>query len=177
MSKRRLSCSRLFCSQGCTSGSWADSWLPYLDRSHKANLTHSGGVFQRGRCFKIHSLSQMEPKFPSQLGLTLCGPPKTSPASILLWGSNGNAPQPSPSPTLCICKWEHSSLPQIGDLVRNDQLFCLNMAEYGFEGIPFDGILVLNYPNISFTGAIPIFTNLKNKGAISEPVFAFYLSK
>ena len=34
-------------------------------------LTHSGGVFQRGRCFKIHSLSQKEPKFPSQLGLTI----------------------------------------------------------------------------------------------------------
>ena len=53
------------------------TWLPHLDRSHKANLTHSGGVFQRGRCFKIHSLSQMEPKFPSQLGLTVCGPTKT----------------------------------------------------------------------------------------------------
>ena len=80
MPKRRLSCSRLFCSQGCTSGSWADSWLPYLDRSHKANLTHSGGVFQRGRCFKIHSLSQMEPKFPSQLDLTVCLALKTEPS-------------------------------------------------------------------------------------------------
>ena len=47
------------------------TWLPYLDRSHKVNLTHSGGVFQRGRCFKIHSLSQMEPKFPSQVVLTI----------------------------------------------------------------------------------------------------------
>ena len=51
------------------------------------------------------------------------------------------------------------------------------MVEYGFEGIPFDGILGLNYPNISVSGAIPIFDNLKNEGAISEPVFAFYLSK
>ena len=51
------------------------------------------------------------------------------------------------------------------------------MEEYRFEGIPFDGILGLNYPNISFTGAIPIFNNLKNQGAISEPVFAFSLSK
>ena len=85
--------------------------------------------------------------------------------------------QSSPSPTSHICKWEHSSLPQIGDLVRNDQLFCLNMAEYGFEGIPLDGVLGLNYPNMSFIGAIPIFDKLKNQGAISEPVFAFYLSK
>ena len=43
------------------------------------------------------------------------------------------------------------------------------MAEYGFEGIPFDGILGLNYPNLSFSGAIPIFDKLKNQGAISEP--------
>ena len=36
--------------------------------------------------------------------------------------------------------------------------------------MPFDGVLSLNYPNISFSGAIPIFDNLKNQGAISEPV-------
>ena len=50
-------------------------------------------------------------------------------------------------------------------------------VEYGFEDITFDGVLGLNYPNISFSGAIPIFDKLKNQGAISEPVFAFYLSK
>ncbi|XP_010837914.1 PREDICTED: pregnancy-associated glycoprotein 1-like [Bison bison bison] len=64
-----------------------------------------------------------------------------------------------------------------GDLVSTDQPFPLSLAEYGFEGIPFDGILGLNYPRLSFSGAIPIFNNLKNQGAISEPVFAFYLSK
>ena len=73
--------------------------------------------------------------------------------------------------------WEHSSLPQIGDLVSTDQPFGLSMAEYGFEDVTFDGILGLNYPNVSFSGAIPIFDKLKNEGAISEPVFAFYLSK
>ena len=51
------------------------------------------------------------------------------------------------------------------------------MAESGFEGVPFDGVLGLNYPNLSFSRAIPIFDKLKNQGAISEPVFAFYLSK
>ncbi|OWK17341.1 hypothetical protein Celaphus_00013425, partial [Cervus elaphus hippelaphus] len=65
---------------------------------------------------------------------------------------------------------------RIGDLVSTDQQFGLSVAEYGFEGIPFDGVLGLNYPNLSFTGGIPIFDNLKNHGAISEPVFAFYLS-
>ncbi|XP_042098600.1 pregnancy-associated glycoprotein 1-like [Ovis aries] len=66
---------------------------------------------------------------------------------------------------------------QIGDLVSTDQPFGLSMAESGFEGTVFDGILGLNYPNLSRSGAIPIFDKLKNEGAISEPVFAFYFSK
>ncbi|XP_055271795.1 pregnancy-associated glycoprotein 1-like [Moschus berezovskii] len=65
---------------------------------------------------------------------------------------------------------------RIGDLVSTDQLFGLSIAEYGCEGAPFDGILGLNYPNISVFGGIPVFDNLKNQSAISEPVFAFYLS-
>uniref|UniRef100_A0A4W2HFY0 Pregnancy-associated glycoprotein 1-like n=1 Tax=Bos indicus x Bos taurus TaxID=30522 RepID=A0A4W2HFY0_BOBOX len=64
----------------------------------------------------------------------------------------------------------------MGDLVSTEQPFSLSMAENGFQGIPFAGVLGLNYPNISFIGAIPIFDKLKNQGAISEPVFAFYLS-
>ena len=35
-----------FCPQGGTNGSWPDSWLPHLDRRHKANLTQV--VFFRG---------------------------------------------------------------------------------------------------------------------------------
>ncbi|XP_027387743.1 pregnancy-associated glycoprotein 1-like [Bos indicus x Bos taurus] len=66
---------------------------------------------------------------------------------------------------------------RIGNLVSTDQPFGLSMKEYGFEGRAYDGILGLNYPNVSFSGAIPIFDKLKNQGAISEPVFAFYLSK
>ncbi|XP_025142250.1 pregnancy-associated glycoprotein 1 isoform X3 [Bubalus bubalis] len=66
---------------------------------------------------------------------------------------------------------------RIGDLVSTDQPFGLSMAEYGFKDMPFDGVLGLNYPNISSSGAIPIFDKLKNQGAISEPVFAFYFSK
>uniref|UniRef100_A0AC11CCN1 Uncharacterized protein n=1 Tax=Ovis aries TaxID=9940 RepID=A0AC11CCN1_SHEEP len=65
---------------------------------------------------------------------------------------------------------------QIGNLVSTDQPFGLSLEEYGFNGLPFDGILGLNYPNNSILGAIPIFDNLKKQGAISEPIFAFYLS-
>ena len=70
----------------------------------------------------------------------------------------------------------NSSVPHIVDFVSTDNLFHLTFTESWFE-TPFDGILGLNYPNISFTGAIPIFDKLKNQGAISELVFAFYLSK
>ncbi|KAI4553182.1 hypothetical protein MJT46_016476 [Ovis ammon polii x Ovis aries] len=66
---------------------------------------------------------------------------------------------------------------RIGDLVSTDQPFGLSVAEYGFGHWRFDGVLGLNYPNLSRSGAIPIFDKLKNEGAISEPVFAFYLSK
>nr|NP_001272487.1 pregnancy-associated glycoprotein-5 precursor [Capra hircus]AAF05744.1 pregnancy-associated glycoprotein-5 [Capra hircus] len=66
---------------------------------------------------------------------------------------------------------------RIGDLVSTDQTFGLSIAESGFENITFDGILGLSYPKTSCFGAIPIFDKLKNQGAISEPVFAFYLSK
>ena len=85
-----------------------------------------------------------------------------------------------PSPVLApllVSVSEHFSLPQIGDLVSTDQPFGLSLAESRFEGIPFDGILGLNYHNISFSGAILIFDNLKNQSAISEPIFAFYLRK
>uniref|UniRef100_A0A8C6DZB8 Peptidase A1 domain-containing protein n=1 Tax=Moschus moschiferus TaxID=68415 RepID=A0A8C6DZB8_MOSMO len=51
----------------------------------------------------------------------------------------------------------------IGDLVSIDQAFGLSVLADGFEGMPFDGILGLNYPNISVSGAIPIFDNLKNQ--------------
>ncbi|XP_040111854.1 pregnancy-associated glycoprotein 1-like [Oryx dammah] len=65
---------------------------------------------------------------------------------------------------------------RIGDLVSTDQPFCLIFSETWFD-MPFDGVLGLNYPNISFSEAIPIFDKLKNEGAFSEPVFAFYLTK
>ena len=69
------------------------------------------------------------------------------------------------------------SSPQIGDLVSTDQQFGLNFELNKFDNTPFDGLLSLDYPDMSIIGTIPIFDNLKKQGAISEPVFAFYLSK
>ncbi|XP_045021839.1 pregnancy-associated glycoprotein 1-like [Bubalus bubalis] len=66
---------------------------------------------------------------------------------------------------------------RIGNLVSTDQPFGLSVEEYGFEGRAYDGILGLNYPSVSFSGAIPIFDKLKNQGAISEPDFCLLLEQ
>lgn len=71
---------------------------------------------------------------------------------------------------------EHSSLPQIGNLVSTDQPFGLSLQQFGFDNAPFDGVLGLSYPSLAVPGTIPIFDKLKQQGAISEPIFAFYLS-
>ena len=51
------------------------------------------------------------------------------------------------------------------------------MVEYGLEGRAYKGIVGLNYPNDSVSGAIPIFDKLKNQGAISEPDFCLLLEQ
>ena len=56
------------------------------------------------------------------------------------------------------------------------QPFGLSLKEFGFEDVPFDGILGLSYPSFSTPEITPIFDNLEEQGVISEPVFAFYLS-
>ncbi|XP_043307699.1 pregnancy-associated glycoprotein 2-like [Cervus canadensis] len=66
---------------------------------------------------------------------------------------------------------------RIGNFVSLNQSFGLSVVEFGYDGVPFDGVLGLAFPSISITGAIPIFDNLWSQGAFSEPVFAFYLSK
>ncbi|XP_027388307.1 pregnancy-associated glycoprotein 2-like [Bos indicus x Bos taurus] len=65
---------------------------------------------------------------------------------------------------------------RIGNLVSVAQPFGLSLKEFGFDDVPFDGILGLGYPRRTITGANPIFDNLWKQGVISEPVFAFYLS-
>nr|ACF60582.5 pregnancy-associated glycoprotein 1 precursor [Bubalus bubalis] len=66
---------------------------------------------------------------------------------------------------------------RIWQLVSTDQPFGLSIDQYGYEIRIYDGVLGLNYPCISFSGAIPIFDKLKNQRAIAEPVFALYRSK
>ncbi|KAM9764294.1 pregnancy-associated glycoprotein 2-like [Dama dama] len=66
---------------------------------------------------------------------------------------------------------------RIGNFVSLNQSFGLSVVEFGYDGVPFDGVLGLAFPSISITRAMPIFDNLWSQGAFSEPVFAFYLSK
>ncbi|XP_061263620.1 pregnancy-associated glycoprotein 2 [Bos javanicus] len=64
----------------------------------------------------------------------------------------------------------------IGNLVSPEQSFGLSLEEYGFDSLPFDGILGLAFPAMGIEDTIPIFDNLWSHGAFSEPVFAFYLN-
>ena len=87
-------------------------------------------------------------------------------------------PQPSTSSISQNIIWEHSPLPQIGNLVIVNQIFGLsqNQSSGVLEQVPYDGILGLAYPSLAIQGTTPVFDNLKNREVISEPVFAFYLS-
>ncbi|XP_061057795.1 pregnancy-associated glycoprotein 2-like [Eubalaena glacialis] len=65
---------------------------------------------------------------------------------------------------------------RIGNLVDIVQPFALIRSQFGMQHAPFDGILGLGYPSLALRGTTPIFDNLKRRGLISQPVFAFYLS-
>ena len=56
------------------------------------------------------------------------------------------------------------------------QPFGLSRSQFGLEDAPFDGVLGLGYRSLAIRGTTPVFDNLKRRGLISQPVFAFYLS-
>ena len=96
--------------------------------------------------------------------------------SVILCGSNAICIPTCLSLTSQTMMLEHSSLPQINNLVSTAQPFGLSLEEFGFSHVPFDGTLGLSYPSFSTPEITPIFDNLEEQGIISEPVFAFYLS-
>ncbi|XP_057583154.1 pregnancy-associated glycoprotein 2-like [Hippopotamus amphibius kiboko] len=65
---------------------------------------------------------------------------------------------------------------QIGNLTIYRQAFGLIEKQVRLDHAPFDGILGLGYPRLTQESITPIFDNLKTRGLISQPVFAFYLS-
>ena len=45
-----------------------------------------------------------------------------------------------------------------------------------FDHAMFDGMLGLGYPGLAIEDTTPVFDNLRKRGLIAQPVFAFYLS-
>ncbi|XP_057583134.1 pregnancy-associated glycoprotein 2-like [Hippopotamus amphibius kiboko] len=65
---------------------------------------------------------------------------------------------------------------RIMNLVNLHQEFGLSVRQSGLDDAIFDGVLGLGYPSLAPKRITPIFDNLKTRGIISQPVFAFYLS-
>uniref|UniRef100_A0A8D1IDC6 Pregnancy-associated glycoprotein 2-like n=2 Tax=Sus scrofa TaxID=9823 RepID=A0A8D1IDC6_PIG len=67
---------------------------------------------------------------------------------------------------------------RIGRLIIMGQGFCITSWEESktFEHAPFDGMLGLGYASLGIRGVTPVFDNIKRRGFLDQPVFAFYLS-
>ncbi|XP_040350919.1 pepsin A [Herpailurus yagouaroundi] len=67
---------------------------------------------------------------------------------------------------------------QVGGVSDTNQIFGLSETEPGsfLYYAPFDGILGLAYPQISASGATPVFDNMWNEGLVSQDLFSVYLS-
>ncbi|XP_035517617.1 pepsin A-like [Morone saxatilis] len=66
---------------------------------------------------------------------------------------------------------------KISDLYVAHQLFGLTETEAIFLGyVPWDGVLGLAFPGMSFEGSTPLFYNLWNQGKLPQNMFSMYLS-
>ncbi|XP_006875054.1 PREDICTED: pepsin A-like [Chrysochloris asiatica] len=67
---------------------------------------------------------------------------------------------------------------QVAGIADTNQIFGLSQTEPGsfLYYCPFDGILGLAYPDISSSGATPVFDNMWNQGLVSQDLFSVYLS-
>uniref|UniRef100_A0A8C3FTR7 Peptidase A1 domain-containing protein n=1 Tax=Chrysemys picta bellii TaxID=8478 RepID=A0A8C3FTR7_CHRPI len=73
--------------------------------------------------------------------------------------------QSSPSSmAVVVSDYPHSS-PKVGGIADTKQIFGLSETEPGstFYYVPYDGILGLAFPNISSSGATPVFDNMMNE--------------
>uniref|UniRef100_A0A8B9D0J1 pepsin A n=1 Tax=Anser brachyrhynchus TaxID=132585 RepID=A0A8B9D0J1_9AVES len=66
----------------------------------------------------------------------------------------------------------------VGNIQVQNQVFGLSQAEPGsfLAHAPFDGFLGLAFPNISSSGATPIFDNMMSQGLVSQDLFSIYLT-
>ncbi|XP_057583131.1 pregnancy-associated glycoprotein 2-like [Hippopotamus amphibius kiboko] len=65
---------------------------------------------------------------------------------------------------------------RIMNLVDVGQPFLLTESQNGTDSAVFDGVLGLGSPRLGPKMCTPVFDNLKKRGLISQPIFAFYLS-
>uniref|UniRef100_A0A8D0VAZ6 Peptidase A1 domain-containing protein n=1 Tax=Sus scrofa TaxID=9823 RepID=A0A8D0VAZ6_PIG len=67
---------------------------------------------------------------------------------------------------------------RISNLIIMGQEFGYSQWEENeaFDHAMFDGMLGLGYPGLAIEDTTPVFDNLRKRGLIAQPVFAFYLS-
>ncbi|XP_070813417.1 pepsin A-like [Pituophis catenifer annectens] len=67
---------------------------------------------------------------------------------------------------------------QVGNIQVSNQIFGLSQTEPGsfLYYAPFDGILGLAYPRLSYSGATPVFDNMMSENLVSQDLFSVFLS-
>ncbi|KAG8008738.1 Pepsin A [Nibea albiflora] len=65
----------------------------------------------------------------------------------------------------------------VGGIAVQNQIFGLSQTEATFmQYMRADGILGLAYPQLSASGATPVFDNMMKEGLVNQDMFSFYLS-